>query len=163
MEIFREPEFWVGVGFVLVIVLLVWKGAPAMIAKMLDSRAAVIAAELAEARRLREEAVRLLADYHTRAAGAEREAQTILTEARAEAARFAELSRADLSTQIARRAKAAEDKIAQAEAAAMQEIRALAADAAVTAAQKLIAARMDEQRAGHLIAESIKNLGGKLN
>jgi F-type H+-transporting ATPase subunit b len=163
MEIFREPEFWVGVGFVLVIALLVWKGAPAMIAKMLDSRAAVIAAELAEARRLREEAARLLADYHTKAEGAEREAQTILTEARAEAARFAELSRADLSTQIARRAKTAEDKIAQAEAAATQEIRALAADAAVSAAQKLIAARMDEQRAGHLIAESIKDLGGKLN
>lgn len=163
MEIFREPEFWVAVGFVLAIALLVWKGAPAMIARMLDSRAAVIAAELAEARRLREEAARLLADYHTKAAGAEREAQTILTEARAEAARFAELSRADLSTQIGRRAKAAEDKIAQAEAAAMQEIRALAADAAVTAAQKLIAARMDDQRAGHLIAESIKDLGGKLN
>lgn len=163
MEIFREPEFWVAVGFILAIALLVWKGAPAMIAKMLDSRAAVIAAELAEARRLREEAARLLADYHTKAAGAEREAQAILTEARAEAARFGELSRADLSTQIARRAKAAEDKIAQAEAAAMQEIRALAADAAVSAAQKLIAARMDDQRAGHLIAESIKDLGGKLN
>jgi F-type H+-transporting ATPase subunit b len=163
MDILREPEFWVGVGFVLVIVLLVWRGAPAMIAKMLDSRAAVIAAELAEARRLREEAARLLADYHAKAAGAEREAETILTEARAEAARFAELSRADLSTQIARRAKTAEDKIAQAEAAAMQEIRALAADAAVSAAQKLIAARMDEQRAGQLIAESIKDLGGKLN
>ncbi len=163
MELLREGEFWVGVGFVLVIVLLVWKGAPAMIAKMLDSRAAVIAAELAEARRLREEAARLLADYHAKAAGAEREAETILTEARAEAARFAELSRADLSTQIARRVKTAEDKIAQAETAAMQEIRALAADAAVAAAQKLIAARMDEQRAGHLIAESIKDLGGKLN
>jgi F-type H+-transporting ATPase subunit b len=163
MEMLREPEFWVGVGFVLVIVLLVWRGAPAMIAKWLDSRAAVIAAELAEARRLREEAARLLADYHAKAAGAEREAETILTEARAEAARFAELSRADLSTQIARRAKTAEDKIAQAETAAMQEIRALAADAAVSAAQKLIAARMDEQRAGHLIAESIKDLGGKLN
>ena len=134
-----------------------------MIAKWLDSRAAVIAAELAEARRLREEAARLLADYHAKAAGAEREAETILTEARAEVARFAELSRADLSTQIARRAKMAEDKIAQAEAAAMQEIRALAADAAVSAAQKLIAARMDEQRAGQLIAESIKDLGGKLN
>lgn len=162
MDILREPEFWVGVGFVLVIALLVWRGAPAMIARMLDSRAAVIGAELAEARRLREEAASLLADYHAKTAGAEREAETILTEARAEVARFAELSRADLTVQIARRAQAAQDRIAQAEAAAMQEIRALAADAAVSAAQKLIAARMDEQRAGHLIAESIKDLGGKL-
>lgn len=163
MEMLREPELWVAIGFVLVLAILWWKGVPAMVAKMLDSRAAVISAELAEARRLREEAARLLADYHTKAAGAEREAEAILTEARAEAARFAELSRTDLSAQISRRAQAAQDKIAQAEAAAVQEIRALAADAAVAAAQKLIQARMDEQRAGTLIMQSIKDLGGKLN
>jgi F-type H+-transporting ATPase subunit b len=163
MEILREPEFWVGVGFVLAIAILVWKGAPAMIGKMLDARAAVIAAELAEAKRLREEAARLLADYQARAEGAEREAETILTEARAEARRFAELSRLDLASQIARRAQAAQDKIAQAEAQAMQEIRATAADAAVAAAEKLIRARMDDERAGRLIAQSIKDLGAKLN
>ena len=59
MEMLREPEFWVAVGFVLVIALLVWKGVPKMVGKMLDQRAAVIAAELAEARRLREEAAAL--------------------------------------------------------------------------------------------------------
>ena len=163
MELLQEPEFWVAVGFVLVIAILLWQGVPKMVAKMLDSRAASIAAELAEARRLREEAASLLADYKAKAAGAEREAETILVEARAEAARFAEVSRADLKGQIERRAKAAQDKIAQAEAQAMSEIRALAADAAVAAAQKLITARMDEQRAGNLVAEGIKDLGGKLN
>src|ERR1700684_2200218 len=105
MDILREREFWVGVGFVVVIAILWWKGVPAMVGKMLDSRAAVISAELAEARRLREEAATLLADYRARSAGAEREAQAIVTEARAEAARFAELSRADLKTQIERRAQ----------------------------------------------------------
>ena len=159
----QEPEFWVAVGFVLVIAILVWQGVPKMVAKMLDSRAASIAAELAEARRLREEAAALLSDYKAKAAGAEREAESIIVEARAEAARFAEVSRADLKAQIERRAQAAQDKIAQAEAAAMNEIRALAADAAVAAAQKLIQARMDEQRAGHLIADGIKGLGEKLN
>jgi F-type H+-transporting ATPase subunit b len=163
MDMLREPEFWVAVGFVLVIVILVWKGAPKMVGKMLDQRAASISAELNEARRLREEAVGLLADYKAKAASAEREAESIITEARAEAARFAEVSRADLSAQIARRAQAAQEKIAQAEAAAMNEIRVLAADAAVAAAQKLIAARMDEQRAGNLLADAIKTLGAKLN
>jgi F-type H+-transporting ATPase subunit b len=163
MELLQEPELWVAVGFVLVIAILLWQGVPKMVAKMLDSRAAAIAAELAEARRLREEAAALLADYKAKAAGAEREAESIVVEARAEAARFAEVSRADLKAQIERRAQAAQDKIAQAEAAAMSEIRALAADAAVAAAQKLIVARMDEQRAGHLIADGIKSLGDKLN
>ena len=163
MEMLREPELWVAVGFVLVILLLVWKGAPGWIAKMLDQRAAVIAAELNEAKRQRDEAVALLAEYQRKAAGAEAEAQNIVTEAKADAARFAEESRANLNAQIARRAQAAQDKIAQAEAAAMNEIRALAADAAAGAAQKLIAARMDEKRAGALIEGSIKDLGAKLN
>ena len=40
---------------------------------------------------------------------------------------------------------------------------ALAADSAVGAAQKLIAARLDDKRASSLIADSIKGLGEKLN
>jgi F-type H+-transporting ATPase subunit b len=163
MEMLREPELWVGVGFVLVIAILVWKGVPGMVGKMLDQRAAAISAELNEARRLREEAAALLADYKARAAGAEREAESIINEARAEVIRFAAASRDDLKIQIERRAQAAQDRIAQAETAAMNEIRALAADAAASAAQKLIAARMDEKRAGNLIADSIKDLGAKLN
>ena len=158
-----EPEFWVGVGFVLVIALLIWKGVPGMVGKMLDQRSAVIAAELSEARRLREEAVALLADYKKKSASAESEAQSIITDARAEAERFATESRASLKAQIERRAQAAQEKIAQAEAAAMNEIRALAANAAAGAAEKLIAARMDDKRAAALIEGSIKDLGGKLN
>jgi F-type H+-transporting ATPase subunit b len=163
MLMLQNNEFWVGIGFVLVIALLLWKGVPGMIGKMLDSRAAVIAAELAEARRLREEAMALLADYQKKAASAEAEAQSIVTEARAEADRFAAESRANLVAQIERRGQAAQDKIAQAEAAAMNEIRALAANAAAGAAEKLIAARMDEKRAATLIESSIADLGGKLN
>ena len=134
-----------------------------MVGKMLDQRAAVISAELDEARRLRAEAAALLADYQRRAAGAEAEAAVIVADARAEAAQFAAESRAALTAQIGRREAAAKDKIAQAEAAALNEIRALAADAAVAGAQKLIVAKMDEKRAGALIADGIKGLGDKLN
>lgn len=66
MELLHDPEFWVGVGFVLVLLLLAWKGVPGMVGKMLDQRAQVIAAELEEARRLRAEAAALLADYQKR-------------------------------------------------------------------------------------------------
>ena len=163
MEMLHEPEFWVAVGFVMVIALLLWKGVPAMVGKMLDQRAAVISAELDEARRLRSEAAALLADYQKRAAGAEAEARAIVDAATAEAAQFQKESRATLDAQIQRRAAAAQDKIAQAEAAAVNEIRTLAADSAVGAAQKLIAARMDANRASSLIAESIKGVSEKLN
>ncbi len=163
MELLHEAEFWVAVGFVMVIGLLLWAGVPAMVAKILDQRAAVISAELDEARRLRAEAAALLADYQKRAAGAEAEARSIVDAATAEAAQFQKDSRAALEAQIQRRTAAAQDKIAQAEAAALNEIRALAADAAVNAAQKLITARLDDKRASSLIADSIKGVGEKLN
>jgi F-type H+-transporting ATPase subunit b len=163
MELLHDPEFWVAVGFVLVIALLLWKGVPGMVGAMLDKRAAGIAAELEEARRLSAEAAALLTEYRKKAEGAEAEAAAILKEAEAEAARFAADSRAALKAQIDRRAKAAQDKIAQAEAAALNEIRGLAADAAIGAAEKLIAARMDAAKAARLVETSIAELGDKLN
>jgi F-type H+-transporting ATPase subunit b len=162
-EILNEGETWVALGFVLVLALLGWKGVPGMVAKMLDQRAAVISAELDEAKKLRAEAAALLEDYKKRAATAESEAAGIVEAAKADAAQFAKDSRIALAAQIERRTAAAHDKIAQAEAAALNEIRALAADAAVSGAQKLIAARMDEKRTGNLIDASIKDLGSKLN
>ena len=163
MELLQEPELWVGVGFVMVIVLLLYVGVPKLVSGALDTRAVAIKAELDEARRLREEAQALLEGYQQKAAGAEKEAEAIVVEARAEAERFAAESRATLKALIQRRAQSAQDKIAQAEAAAVAEIRRLAADAATAAAQKLIVARLDEKRAGVLIAQSIKDLPAKLN
>jgi F-type H+-transporting ATPase subunit b len=163
MALLQSPEFWVAIGFAAAIATLLRAGAIKFTAKYLDNRAAIIAAELAQAKRLREEAETLLADYRAKADAAEKEAQTIVTDARAEAVRFAEEARATLQAQIERRAQAAQEKIAQAEAAALHEIRALAADAAVAAAEKLIAARMDEKRSGKLIEAGIQELGAKLN
>lgn len=162
-HILADHHTWEYLGFILVVGLLLWKGVPGLVGKMLDERAAMIAAELDEAKRLRAEAAVLLADYQKRAASAEAEAQAIVADAKAEAARFAEESRVALKAQIARREAAAQEKIAQAEAAAVNEIRGLAADAAVSAAQKLIVAKLDEKRASGLIADSIKGVGEKLN
>jgi F-type H+-transporting ATPase subunit b len=163
MEALHHYHTWEYIGFGIVVALLLWKGVPGMIGKMLDQRSAAIAAELDEAKRLSAEAAALLTDYKKKAAGAEAEAAAIIKDAQAEAARFAADSRAALAQQIERRAKAAQDKIAQAEAAALNEIRGLAADAAVAGAEKLIAARMDAAKASSLIASGIKDLGEKLN
>ncbi|HKD21093.1 MAG TPA: ATP F0F1 synthase subunit B, partial [Rhizomicrobium sp.] len=89
MEILQEPEFWVGLGFVAIIGIVIWRRVPAFAAAALDTRAAAIAKELDEAKRLREEAAALLAQFRTKAADAEKEAASIVTEAKAEAERFA--------------------------------------------------------------------------
>lgn len=163
MEFLSNAEFWVAVGFVVMIGIILYAGAPKFIGKYLDDRAAAIKAELDEAARLRAEAQALLADYKRKSANAESEAAAIVDEARADAERIAAEMRTALAAQIERRGKQAQDKIAQAEAAAMAEIRALAADAAAAAAEKLIAARLDEKRAGALVEQSLKDLGAKLN
>ena len=163
MEFLQEPELWVGLGFAIVIGIFLYQRVPAFITASLDARAAGIAKELGEAKKLREEAEALLAQYKQRAANVEKEGESILSEAKAEAERFAAESRNQLKLQIERRAQVAQNKIAQAESQAMAEIRALAADTATAAAEKLIAARLDEKRASALISGSLKELSGKLN
>jgi len=163
MEFLHDTETWIAVGFLFVIGVMVYKRVPAMLGTHLDKRAAMIQAELEAATRLCGEAEALLAQYKRKAAEAEHEAQAILSEASAEAERFSIEARAGLTALIERRAQQAQDKIAQAETQAMAEIRAIAADTATLAAEKLIAARLDAKRAGALIEQSIQELPAKLN
>lgn len=163
MSLLKDPEFWVALGLVAVILIFIRLRVPKMVGKMLDDRAGAISHELAEAKRLREEALALLAGYRQKAAQAEKEASAILADAKAEAERYAKEARAALRQQIDRRAQMAREKIEQAEHAALEEIRALAADKAVAAAERLIAARLDENRSDALVQDSIKDLPEKLN
>jgi F-type H+-transporting ATPase subunit b len=163
MEILKETDFWEGLGLAIVIGLILYRRVPAMLAKMLDARAVAIQSELTQAKQLREEAEAVLVRYTERASHAQAEAQTILTQAKEEAERFARESEAQLKALIARRERQAQDRIARAEAQAVAEIRSMAADAAVAAASQIIAARLDEKQAGALIDGSIKDLGSKLN
>ena len=163
MELFGDPEFWVGVGTLIFLGILLWQKVPALITSALDARAAAIAKELEEAQRLRTEAEALLAEYKMKRAEAEGEAAAILAEAKAEAERFATESRAAIAAQIERRGKQAEEKIAQAEAQAVAEMRALAADRAIAAAEALLTARLDDKRAADLIKRSLEEIPSKLN
>lgn len=163
MELLGDPEFWVGVGTLIFIGILLWQKVPALITSALDTRAAAIAKELEEAQRLRTEAEALLAEYKKKRAEAEGEASAILAEAKAEAERFATESRAAIAAQIERRSKQAEEKIAQAEAQAVSDMRALAADRAIAAAEALVVARLDDKQAADLVKRSLEEIPSKLN
>jgi len=163
MEILKDPDFWEGLGLAIVIALILYRRVPAMLAKMLDARAVAIQNELTQAQQLRQEAEAVLVRYTERASHAQAEAETILNQAKEEAERFAKESEAQLKVLIERRARQAQDRIARAEAQAMADIRALAADAAAAAAGQIIAGRLDDQRASALIDSSIRDLAGKLN
>ena len=80
---FAEPEFWVAVAFVILMGAFAYVGVHKTVLTALDHRTARIKAELDDARRLKEEAAKVLADYKTRRASAEREAEEIITGAKA--------------------------------------------------------------------------------
>ena len=163
LDLLKEPDFWEWLGLLAVIAIVLYKRVPAWIGSALDRRADAIARELESVKRLREEAETLLITYRERTQGAASEAATILSESRAETERFTVEARAQVNAHIERRARQAEERIAQAEAGAMAEIRTLAADAAVAAAERIIAARLSEQKATALIADAIAELPAKLN
>jgi F-type H+-transporting ATPase subunit b len=158
-----QPEFWVAVAFVVMVGIFIYVGVPGVVTKALDHRADRIKAELDDARRHKEEAAALVADYKARYASAEREAQDIVTNAKAEAERIAVDAKARMEDFVARRTKAAESKIAQAEAQALADVRAAAADAAVAAASQILTKSVSGSVADDLLAKGIQDVRAKLN
>ncbi len=163
MEFFHEPESWVAIAFVLFAALLVYLKVPAMLARMLDERSVKIAGELAEARKLREEAQALLASYQKKRAEAEKDAAGIVEQARKEAETYTAEARRKLAETLERRSKQAEQKIAQAEAAAIKEVRTVATDIAIAAASQLAGEAVKGAKGDGLIAESIAAVKSRLN
>ena len=163
MHIFLEAEFWVAIAFVIFLGVLVKLGTHRLLIGTLDDRSARIKAELDEARRVREEAQALLADYQRRRGEADREADGIVVAAKAEAERLATEAKVKVEDFVARRTKMAEAKIAQAEAQALADVRAAAADAAVAAAERILSETAKGKVADDLIAQGIRDLKAKLN
>src|SRR6266849_8668305 len=153
-----EAEFWVAVAFVIFLGVLGYFGAHKTLVKRIDDHRDRIKAELDEARRLKEEAQALLAGYQRKQQEVEREAQAIVASAKAEAERLAAEAAAKVEEFVARRTKMAQDKIAQAEAQALADVRSAAAEAAVAAAESILARTVKGKVADNLLAEGIADL-----
>lgn len=157
-----EAEFWVAVAFV-IFIAIAWKvGGLSAMTKGLDNRANRIRHELDEAKRLREEAAAVLADYKRRQVEAEKEAQAIVANAREEAQRAADEGQRKLDEFLARRTKAADTKIAQAEAQAEAQVRAAAAEAAVRVSETILRDRLQGDAAQGLIRSSLGEIRNRL-
>jgi len=158
-----EAEFWVAVAFFVFVGFMGYIGAHRMILSSLDQRRDKIKSELDEARRLREEAEKVLVEYRRRQHDAENEAELIISNARSEAERIAAEAHARLEELIARRTGIAQTKIAQAEAQALADVRAAAADAAVAAAERILKDSAKGKVAEDLIAKGIEDIKAKLH
>jgi F-type H+-transporting ATPase subunit b len=160
---FEDPETWVAIAFVILMGLFAYLGVHSTMLTALDNRAARIKAELDDARQLKDEAAKVLGEYKARRASAEREAQDIIDSAKAEAERIAGEAKTKMEDFVARRTKAAESKIAMAEAQALADVRAAAADAAVAAASTIMSQSVKGSVADDLLAKGIAEVRQKLN
>ncbi len=160
---FEDPETWVAIAFVILMAAFAYMGVHRTVLTALDNRAGRIKAELDDARRLKDEAAKVLSEYKARRAGAEREAQDIIENAKAEAQRIAADAKTRMEDFVARRTKAAEGKIAMAEAQALADVRAAAADAAVAAASTILSQSVKGSVADDLLAKGIAEVRAKLN
>ena len=162
MESLHEAETWVAVGFVLFVLLLLYLGAPRMIAKLLDERTARIAKELADAKTLREEAQVLLAEAQNKRQAAEAEVEAILRQARSDAEASAAEARRRFAEAMARRSAGAEQKIAQAEAQAIKDVRLAATELAINAASRILEDDLKGPRGEKLIDKNIAEIKARL-
>ncbi|MES0402821.1 MAG: F0F1 ATP synthase subunit B [Hyphomicrobium sp.] len=158
-----DPVFWVMIAFIGFVALLIYYGVPGIVGKALDDRATAIRADLDEARRLRDEAHALLADYQRRSREAEDETKTILEQAKREGEALAAETRKNLQESVERRTKLAEEKIERAEAQALSDVRTAAVESAIAVAEKILKSRVAGATANTLIENGIRDLDGKLN
>jgi F-type H+-transporting ATPase subunit b len=160
---YTDPVFWVGIAFAMFVGLILWRRVPAMIAKALDERAAGIKRELEEAKALRDEAAALLADFKRKHAVAAKEAEAILAQAAGDAKLFARDAEKRLEGALARQARSAKEKIVQAEANAVKDVKGAAVEAAVKAAEAALGERLKAGQNKGLIDRAIAGLGKRLH
>lgn len=163
MDATSLATLWATIALVLFLGVVVYFKVPGVIAKALDARATKISSELEEARRLREEAQQLLAQYQRKRKEAEQEAADIVAAAKREAELLAAEAHKKTEDYVARRTALAEQKIGQAEREAVAEVRASAVDIAVEAARTLLAGKIDAKAGADMFKASLQDLKSKLN
>jgi F-type H+-transporting ATPase subunit b len=165
-----EPSFFFGLvtppvaislAMIVVIAIMIWKKVPAAIAGALDSKIALIRDQLAEAEALRKEAEALKAEYEAKSASADKDREALMERARHEADEIVAKAKIDAEALIGRRTRMAKDKIAAEERAAIDQLRASAAEAATKAAARLIAERHDDATDAQLVDRAIEEIADR--
>ncbi|MBE0453368.1 MAG: F0F1 ATP synthase subunit B [Roseovarius sp.] len=158
-----NTDFVVLLAFLIFVGVLVYLKVPGLLGRKLDERAEGIKGDLDEARRLREEAQALLAQYERQQKDVQAQADRIVKQAREEAEQAARDAKDEIKASIARRLQAAEDQIASAEARAVRDVRNQAILVATAAARDVIARQMTDAEGDSLIDAGIAEVGAKLH
>ncbi|SCX05068.1 F-type ATPase subunit b [Agrobacterium sp. DSM 25558] len=158
-----DATFFALVGLVLFFILIAYLKVPGMLAGSLDERAGNIKEELAEAKRLREEAQHLLAEYQRKRKEAEADAANIIASAEREAAALTADAKVKTEEFVARRTALSEQKISRAEAEAISAVRSAAVDLAIAASEKIIAEKATAATKANLFNAAVGEVKTRLN
>jgi F-type H+-transporting ATPase subunit b len=163
MDATSLATIWVLLGFLVFVGILIYVGAPRMLVSALDKRADAIRTELDEAQKLRQEAEALLAEYKEKTGNAQAEADAIVAQAQREAGALSAEAKVRIEEYVARRTRAVEQRIAQAESQAIAEVKSRAVDVAASAASRILAERGKGAVGEALIESSIEQVRKNLN
>ncbi len=163
MDATSLASVWATVALFIFLGLAVYLKVPGTIAKALDARADKIRNELEEARKLREEAQQVLAEFQRKRKEAEAEASEIVASAKREADHLKAEAKQKAEDYVTRRTAMAEQKIAQAERDAVNEVRSTAVEIAVEAARSVLAGKVDAKSAGDLFKSSLGEVKARMN
>jgi len=151
------PDISVAIAFVIFVVLVAWKGTKKLTAG-LDQRADAIRKQLDETQNLREEAQAALASYQRQQRDALAEADEIVAQAKADAERMKVQAENALTATIKRREEQAVERIAQAEATAIKDVRDQAIELAIGVATKIITEKMTKTVQNELVKDASEDL-----
>ncbi|PHP67071.1 ATP F0F1 synthase subunit B [Zhengella mangrovi] len=163
MDATSLASVWATVALFIFIGILLWLKVPSTLAKSLDARADKIRNDLDEARKLREEAQQVLAEYQRKRKEAEEEAADIVSAAKRDAELLKAEAKQKADEYVTRRTAVAEQKIAQAERDAINEVRSSAVDLAVEATRTVLAGKVDAATAGKLFKDSLAEVKDRMN
>ena len=151
------PDISVAIAFVIFVVLVAWKGTKKITAG-LDQRADAIRKQLDETQNLREEAQAALASYQRQQRDALAEADEIVAQAKVDAERLKVQAENVLTATIKRREEQAVERIAQAEATAIKDVRDQAIELAIGVATKIITEKMTKTVQNELVKDASEDL-----
>ncbi len=158
---FTDPTTWVAFAALVVFLAFVWwVGGFKFIFGALDKRSDGIRTQLEEAKALREEAMKTLAEAKANAAKADAAADEIVARAKADADAMMKRAKADLEAKVARREAQAEARIARAESDAASDVRRVAADAATEAARQILSGSGETE---DLFDKALSEIDDRLN
>jgi F-type H+-transporting ATPase subunit b len=156
-EILKDPMFFYAIAFVLFLGLAFRYGRSGFLG-WIDGEIAKVRHQLDEAEKLRLEAEATLADYKAKQAAAMADADDLIRNAKDEAARLKAQAEADLKASLARHEQQALDRIRQAEANALADVRQRGIDLAMKVAQQTLEARLQGEAGAKLVDKAIADL-----